>query len=167
MEEQQRANQRESLIQLLSEAEEENKRLIDSNQAFQRKLVKHLQGLAAAKKAVEDPVKSVEDQAKRKSDMEIAKQYRDALKNVNDAKDAIDREQSQYDDIALQLQDRLDEKEEKAENIRKSFATFKREIALAAENSRTGRPIPKKLLVNLRQQKTRKTTMFQKLGCAI
>ncbi len=146
MEEQQRANQRESLIQLLSEAEEENKRLVESNQAFQRKLVKHLQGLAAAKKSVEDPVKSVEDQAKRKSDMEIAKQYRDALKNVNDAKDAIDREQSQYDDIALQLQDRLDEKEEKAENIRKSFATFKREIALAAENSRTGRPIPKKIV---------------------
>ena len=146
MEEKQRANQRESLIQLLQEAEEENKKLIESNQGFQRKLVKHLQGLAAAKKAVEDPVKSVEDQAKRKSDMEIAKQYRDALKNVNDAKDAIDREQSQYDEIALQLQDRLDEKEEKAENIRKSFATFKREIALASENSRTGRPIPKKIV---------------------
>ena len=50
----------------------------------------------------------------------------------------------QYDEIALQLQDRLDEKEEKAENIRKSFSTFKREIALAAENSRTGRPIRRK-----------------------
>ena len=107
------------------EAEEENKSLIESNQGLQRKLVKYLQNLAAAKKAVEDPIKSVEDQTKRKSEMEVAKQYRDALKNVNDARDAIDREQAQYDEIALQLQDRLDEKEEKAENIRKSFATLR------------------------------------------
>ena len=50
LEEKQRANQRESLVQLLLEAEEENKRLIESNQGLQRKLVKYLQNLAAARK---------------------------------------------------------------------------------------------------------------------
>ena len=99
--------------------------------------------------------------------MEVAKQYRDALKNVNDARDAIDREQAQYDEIALQLQDRLDEKEEKAENIKKSRLPLLREkLHLLQKIVELVVQSQKKLLPNSKQLKTKKITTSQRLGCA-
>jgi hypothetical protein len=151
-----REGQRAKLIQMLQEQEEENSQLQEANAELQKKLVIHMHGLASAKKATEDSAKDVAEQGKRKSEMELAKQYRESLQSVNDARDAVEREQAQYDEIALQLQDRLDEKEEKAENIRNSFATFKREIAIASENSRTGRPIPKKIIAKFEDTETEK-----------
>lgn len=46
--------------------------------------------------------------------------------------------QNRFDSQAMDLQNRLDEKEERAHEIHESFVEFKREICMAAENSRTG-----------------------------
>ena len=46
----------------------------------------------------------------------------------------------------MDLQTRLDEKESKAIEIRDSFMQFKREIAKAAENTRTGKAIPRRII---------------------
>jgi hypothetical protein len=53
---------------------------------------------------------------------------------------------SRCDAQAMELQTRLDEKESRAQEIQKSFVEFKREIARAAENSRTGKPIPRRII---------------------
>ncbi|KAF1326577.1 putative hydrolase, partial [Globisporangium splendens] len=54
--------------------------------------------------------------------------------------------QTQCDRIALDLQARLDERESKVSEIQDSFPKFKREIAKNAENMRTGKPIPKRVI---------------------
>lgn len=77
---------------------------------------------------------------------ENEKRYLECLRSVHEVKVQTSTAQSQYDRIALDLQARLDEKESKVTEIQDSFLEFKREIAKNAENMRTGKPIPKRVI---------------------
>ena len=50
----------------------------------------------------------------------------------------------------------LEEKEEKVESVREAFTNFKTEIAKAAENSRSGKPIPRKIIRQFEETELRK-----------
>lgn len=71
--------------------------------------------------------------------------------------------QTQYDRIALDLQARLDEKESKVTEIQDSFLEFKREIAKNAENMRTGKPIPKRVIAQFEAADVKKDQEVEKV----
>merc|ERR1719181_861443 len=69
----------------------------------------------------------------------------------------------EYDRGAFDLQTRLDEKEFKAKKISDSFREFKHEIALSAENSRTSKPIPKRIIAQFEELELRREAEVEKV----
>ncbi|CAK4081151.1 unnamed protein product [Aphanomyces euteiches] len=58
---------------------------------------------------------------------------------------------------------RLDEKETKANEIQESFMEFKREVARSAENTRTGKPIPKRIITQFEAAELKKDQEVEKV----
>ena len=135
---------RERLMQLLTEASNERRSLEDQNAALQKKLVLLLS--RQKKPTTEEKNGGEGGGEKKKHHTESDKQYRDFSRAVGAGRDALDRKQREYDRIAMELQARLDEKEDQSDEIRDAFGEFKKEIAKSAENSRTGRPIPSRII---------------------
>jgi hypothetical protein len=74
---------------------------------------------------------------------ENERQYSEELILIEEERGKLRKLNTEFDQLALDLQTRLDDKEFKANGICGSFKSFKREILVKAENSRTGHPIPK------------------------
>eukprot|EP00949_MAST-11_sp_MAST-11-sp1_P004161 g4161.t1 len=159
-----RDSQRSKLLDLLSEAKEEDKNVRGENAALQKRLVSYLH---QAKQQAADMMMMAGDGAdkkpQRKKKSELQRQYRELLQNVNDGVNTLLKEQQHYDDIALDLQAQLDEKDEKATSVRDAFAAFKREIAKSAENSRTGKPISRKLIKQFEKTELQKDEEVSKV----
>ena len=94
---------------------------------------------------------------------ESEKRYSDSLSYVNDARAQLNKAQAQYDRVAMDLQRRLDDKEEQAQKILESFREFKRGIAKGAENSRTGKPIPLRIIGQFESTETKKDQDVEKV----
>ncbi|CAK9107551.1 Coiled-coil domain-containing protein 96 [Durusdinium trenchii] len=94
---------------------------------------------------------------------EKERQYTNSLSACHDAAETLKRTREAYDKVAMELQTRLDEKEAKALEIRNSFAHFKREIAKAAENSRTGKPIPMRIIRQFEETEEQKDGEVEKV----
>merc|ERR1719231_963710 len=152
-EEQARQAQAEHMRQLLQEARETKELLSAQNSALQKALVPFLQRKAEGGGQKEEKGNFVENE----------KRYYDALANVIEERNKLQRAQAQYDRIAMDLQGRLDEKEFKANEIHESFRDFKREIAKGAENSRTGKPIPKKIIQQFEVTEAKKDQDVEKV----
>jgi len=130
---------------LLAEAKEEKERLLLGNTSLQKRLVPFL--VKKADSAASAAAGSVgQDRKEEKNTAESEKRYSDSLSYVNDARTQLNKTQAQYDRVAMDLQLRLDDKEEQAKKILESFREFKRDIAKGAENSRTGKPIPDRIV---------------------
>ena len=69
---------------------------------------------------------------------EKEKIFFETLQKIVDARTRLARQQLDFDQLSLDFQTRLDDKEFKACEISDSFKAFKREILERAENSRTG-----------------------------
>mmetsp|Transcript_10256 Transcript_10256/g.16979 ORF Transcript_10256/g.16979 Transcript_10256/m.16979 type:complete len:273 (+) Transcript_10256:560-1378(+) len=80
-----------------------------------------------------------------------------------EARDRLARQQGGYDQTALDLQARLDDKEGKAHEITAQFRAFKREIAEGAENSRTGKPLPGKIIEQFEETEQAKDEETEKV----
>ena len=65
--------------------------------------------------------------------------------------------------ILLLLQATLEEKLKKSEELQATFRHFLTEVAKAAENSKTGRPIPHKLLADYTKEEAVKDAELQKV----
>jgi len=148
-----RQAQAEHMRQLLQEAREQKASLTTKNSALQKALVPHLQRKTEGGGQKEEKGNFVENE----------KRYYDALANVIEERNKLQRAQAQYDRIAMDLQGRLDEKEFKANEIHESFRDFKREIAKGAENSRTGKPIPKKIIQQFEVTEAKKDQDVEKV----
>ncbi|ETV96738.1 hypothetical protein H310_10054 [Aphanomyces invadans] len=142
------------LRSLINEAAEQREELQQTNIGLQRKIVPLLQ-----KKQDASPEKK-ED---RLSLVENEKRYYDCLKSVHEARAQLLTAQTQYDKIAMELQSRLDEKESKANEIQESFMEFKREVARSAENTRTGKPIPKRVIAQFEVAEMKKDQEVEKV----
>ena len=141
----QRDQQRTDLIRLLREAESENNSARAKNAALDKQAALYLHSLGSKKTAGDANDKGQEGQP-RKSQSELGQQYATTLRTIGDNLSRLERDQITYDREALELQARLEEKEEKVESVREAFTNFKSEIAKAAENSRSGKPIPRKII---------------------
>jgi hypothetical protein len=155
----QRHEQRRDLIRLLREAEAENSAARARNQALDRQCAMYLHSLAI-KKQVGDGKSGDGSQgqqgAKKMSVTELNKQYAASLRSIGDTMTRLSRDQAEHDREALELNARLEEKEEKVESVREAFTNFKTEIAKAAENSRSGKPIPRKIIRQFEETELRK-----------
>ena len=87
---------------------------------------------------------------------EMEKQYNYTLTSIVMGEEKLNNQKSEYDKIAIDLQTRLDEKEYRANEISHSFREFKREIARNSENSRTGKPMTKKMIEGFEESETKK-----------
>ena len=70
---------------------------------------------------------------------------------------------ARYNAQSAELQARLDDKEARAKEIHHSFVEFKREIAKAAENSRTGKPIPRRIITQFEATELAKDAEVEKV----
>ena len=144
---------RANLAELYQQAHEEKAAFLELNQTLQRKLVDYLRTVKKNEENKEAE-KSVTDQEQR---------YFKCLAQVNELRDELKRLQQQYDRTAMEMKKRLDDKEFKAREIKEAFMEFKREILKGAENSRTGKPIPLKLIKSFEEQEGSKDTEVEKL----
>ena len=80
-----------------------------------------------------------------------------------DAKRKAAQQKERSDRVAFELQARLDEKEFKAKKIADSFKAFKREIFLAAEHSRTGKKLSKKVIDEFEAQEALRDQELEKV----
>ena len=74
---------------------------------------------------------------------ESERQYSDVLVLIEEERSKLSKMHREFDQLAVDLQTRLDDKEFKANGITTSFKQFKREIMVKSENSRTGHTITK------------------------
>ncbi len=70
----------------------------------------------------------------------------ETLQGIVASRAKISQQTSDYDQLAHDLQTRLDDREYKANEIYESFAAFKSEILGKAENTRTSKPLSKRLI---------------------
>jgi len=79
------------------------------------------------------------------------------------AAETLEHQKVEYNTVAMELQQRLDDKETKASEIKESFDDFKREITKSAENSRTGKKIPPKLIAQFEADGRRKNEEVERM----
>ncbi|KDO23736.1 hypothetical protein SPRG_10514 [Saprolegnia parasitica CBS 223.65] len=142
----------ERLRALIEEAADQRDELQQTNAMLQRKIAPLVQKKQDSEKK-EDRLSVVENE----------KRYYDCLNSVHEARVQLATAQTQYDRIAMELQARLDEKECKANEIHESFMEFKREVARSAENTRTGKPIPKRIIAQFEVAEVKKDQEVEKV----
>jgi DNA repair exonuclease SbcCD ATPase subunit len=147
-----------NLAELFKQAQEEKATFLDLNQVLQKKLAEHLRTSAKKMDESKDIEKSVTDQEQR---------YYKFLAQVNELRDELKRLQQQHDKTAMEMKRRLDDKQGKAEEIKAAFVEFKREILKGAENSRTSKPIPPKLIAAFENQESEKDEEVERVISAV
>jgi hypothetical protein len=151
--EEQREEDKANLAELFKQAQEEKATFLDLNQTLQRKLSDHLRTVKKADEG-KDVEKTVTDQEQR---------YYKCLSQVNELRDELKRLQQQNSKAAVEMKRRLDDKQTKAEEIKAAFVDFKREILKGAENSRTSKPIPDKLINQFEKAEGEKDSDLEKM----
>jgi hypothetical protein len=124
--------------------------LTKEHSELQRKLAAYL----ASQKRRENSDRTNEKESMAAHEME--KQYNDTLTSIVLGEEKLNNQKTEYDKIAIDLQTRLDEKECKANDISQAFRDFKREISKGSENSRTGKPMPKKVIKQFEEAELKK-----------
>eukprot|EP00899_Mesostigma_viride_P005781 jgi/Mesvir1/15203/Mv06437-RA.1 len=141
---------------LLQDANEERERLYAINSALQKKLCQVFSGqhkLAHASGDLQKPT-STEGQEQR---------YQQALAQWSKCEDELDAIRRNYDSLVKDMRQRLDERRSKADSIRSAFLSFKCEVARSAENSRTGKPIPEKLIQQMEAAERKKDAEVERV----
>ena len=70
--------------------------------------------------------------------------YLKVLDELDSLNDQLRNMHTYYDSTVQEMKSKYNEKWSKANEIRDSFSQFKREIAKASENSKTGKPLSEK-----------------------
>jgi hypothetical protein len=94
---------------------------------------------------------------------EKERHYKETMELIQECQTRLKKEQSEYEQQALDLQTRLDDKEFKAEEIAASLRQFKREILTKAENSRTGKGVSQRLIKQFEQAEMKKDEDLEKV----
>eukprot|EP00597_Dinobryon_sp_UTEXLB2267_P016579 CAMPEP_0201094456 /NCGR_PEP_ID=MMETSP0812-20130820/2745_1 /ASSEMBLY_ACC=CAM_ASM_000668 /TAXON_ID=98059 /ORGANISM="Dinobryon sp., Strain UTEXLB2267" /LENGTH=845 /DNA_ID=CAMNT_0047347027 /DNA_START=12 /DNA_END=2549 /DNA_ORIENTATION=+ len=166
------------LSQQLEELRAQKEGLLAANLELQKKVAilltreKSIQGQSAATKAIADVALSTGTVPTATADnpekfldynQEREKQYQDTLSLVMEERAKLAKQNKEFDQLALDLQTRLDDKEFKANGIGTSFMQFKKEILLKCENSRTGHKIPKAQISQIEQAEARREEDLEKI----
>ena len=74
--------------------------------------------------------------------------YLNTLAHVHQIRLDLQQTQDRYNEMAQDLQRKLDEKSKKCNEIRQAFMELKREVARKATYSRTDKPIPEQKILD-------------------
>lgn len=147
----------EILTKRVSSLEAEREYLKMQNSDLQKKSAlfiareKLLQGQSSNTKTAAEVAQQSFQEAEILVDVMLEKEklFHDILKQIAEARNKYEQQIVEFDQLALDLQTRLDDKEFKVTEIGESFKKFKREILTTAVNSRTGQPISNRLVSQL------------------
>jgi hypothetical protein len=89
--------------------------------------------------------------------------FAETILAISEGRSKLIRQQAEYDQLALDLQTRLDDKEFKAEEINDSLNEFKKEILLKAENSRTAKGISRRIIKHFEVTEQKKDSELEKV----
>ena len=137
----------------LAELEESLVALTVENGELQKKSVvliarerASLQGQGGQKSQQKEQAQGEEDnEAANERTAEKERVLTETYASIVASRSKINQQTSDYDQLAHDLQTRLDDREYKANEISESFRAFKSEILAKAENTRTSKPLSKKL----------------------
>jgi hypothetical protein len=146
----------------------EQKSLMDERDDLMAKniaLQKKAAVLLAREKVLQGPGKGAEvaDEQTVDQTLEKEKQYSDTVLLIVEGRHKYDNQQKEFDQLALDLQTRLDDKEFKANEISESFKAFKLEILNKAVNSRTGKELSKRVIKQFEQAEQRREEDLEKV----
>ncbi|CAD8144747.1 unnamed protein product [Paramecium pentaurelia] len=89
--------------------------------------------------------------------------YLNTLAHVHQIRLDLQQTQDRYNQMAQELQSKLDEKSKKCNEIRQAFMDLKREVARKAAYSRTDKPIPESRISEWEEQESAKNKTLQEL----
>lgn len=89
--------------------------------------------------------------------------FAETLTSISEGRSKLLKQQTEYEQLAFDLQSRLDEKEYKAEEISESLNEFKREILSKAENSRTAQGLSKRVIKQFEYNEKKKDNELEKV----
>merc|ERR1711937_53640 len=98
-----------------------------------------------------------------KHPVEMQRRYEKLLQQWWKSTTDLEQLRLKYQSLAMELQTRLDDKTAKAQEIKDCFRDFKKEIIRAAENSRTGKPISRKIIEQFDQAEQEKDELAEGL----
>ena len=106
---------------------------------------------------------TTESAAEVENNAEKEKHFNDTLKLIAAARMRLRKQQGEFDQLALDLQVRLDDKEFRALEIAETFREFKREILAKAEHSRTNKPLSKRVIKEFEEDEKRKDDELERV----
>ena len=89
--------------------------------------------------------------------------YFETVKLIAIGRKKLEKQQTDYQQLSMDLQTRLDDKELKVTEISEAFKAFKEEILCNAVNSRTGLPLPKSTMLHFEQAEKKKGEELEKV----
>jgi len=126
---------------LMAEAEDNRQQLLEENKELERKLVLVMN----QRKTSND-----RNQTRGLPDGQDAR-YNQALLNWMDELEKCEQQKQYYNSLIYDISVKYEEKRNRAYEIRDGYIGFKMEIAKSAENSRTGKLIPNKVLAEIEE----------------
>ena len=148
-EEEEEEEAKEDIEHLIQEIADERERLKATNLALQRKIAVVVQG----RKPVGDASRSTS--SKLQAENQEAR-YHSALHQWQALVHEKERMEVHYETTTSDVQAHLGERVKRANDIRNAFNSFKYEVARSAENSRTGKPIPERIIGEKMKQEEKK-----------
>jgi len=128
--------------------------LLAVNAELQKKAIalmsreKMMQGQTAAARTVSEVVaqttETTTETVNTEANLEKDKQYHDTMQQIVEQRIKLSKQLKEFDQLAHDLQTRLDDKELKANGIASTFKQFKKEVLNKAEHTRTGHLIAEK-----------------------
>eukprot|EP01041_Mallomonas_annulata_P004274 gene4274-8502_t len=103
------------------------------------------------------------DTANADNTSEKENHFLETLQYIHEGRTKLSRQQSEFDQLALDLQTRLDDKEFRASEIAESFKEFKQEILQRAEHSRTGKGVSQRFIKVFEQADSKKDEDLEKV----
>eukprot|EP00877_Chromochloris_zofingiensis_P012618 jgi/Chrzof1/760/Cz01g27190.t1 len=132
-----------STEELIARGQQEQQLLLQHNDSLQKRARAVLEQRNKGRPAVNRDLSRLEGADAR---------YRSALKQWCELQEERERVDAHYHTTVFDMKAALEERIRRAEDIAAAFKHFKREVALAAEHTKTGKPIPSKQLRQLEMQ---------------
>lgn len=139
--------------------QKEKSELLEVNAELQKKIVEVLSTRSSSGNGDSSTPRKREEA----QEQEMEKQYSDTLAAILQLKRRGEERKAEFDRKTSELQAKLDEKEFKAKKIAESFREFKHEIALSAENSRTSKPIPRRVIAQFEELEQAREAELEKV----
>lgn len=127
-----------------------------TNAELQRRLAAYLAG----KKGEEGP-QSTQEEGGDHSAVDLDQRYFTGLRQVAENRTELERVQLNYDQVALDMKTRLEQKQEKVRELKEGYARLKTEVAGGVAGS--ARVVPQKLLDKFAEQELKREEDLEKV----